>query len=508
MIRPCLAALYIATLPAMVWAQDSAPNVPTLSTILTPDWASGTISRPHANVAPAITIPEIMVTPLADIQVDAVGLFPTHITGLPRDLWGMSDTATLARLMRTQPLQGLPAIQQFTQTLALAELDPPFDATQASGVLFLARLDMLLARGALAPAQALIERTGATEPEVFRRWFDISLLTDQASRACAAMAVNLDIAPSFSARIFCLAQSGDWAAALSLGTGEALGRITTAEADLLARFLDPELFETARPVPTDVVPTPLSFQMRRALGERPDTTGLPLAFVHADLSNTVGWRARLDAAERLMRAGAIEPTQWIATYTTDRVPAASGAIWDRVNALQTFDAALVAQDTAQIDRHLAPAWAAVTEADLGVAFATVYAERLLQLPLTGQAATTARRVGLLSPLHEYVAQNNTPQTDIERFAFGIARGLAPPPRQTDDLYTTAIAAAFANPPPSHRYAWFIENNRLGEALLRAALVLSTPGADPDDVTDALALYRSVGLEGVARNAALQMLLLP
>ena len=48
---------------------------------------------------------------------------------------------------------------------------------------------------------------------------------------------------------------------------------------------------------------------------------------------------------------------------------------------------------------------------------------------------------------------------------------------------------------------------LCEALLRAALVLSTPEGDPDDLTDALVLYRAVGLEDVARRAALQLLLL-
>ncbi len=61
--------------------------------------------------------------------------------------------------------------------------------------------------------------------------------------------------------------------------------------------------------------------------------------------------------------------------------------------------------------------------------------------------------------------------------------------------------------PDHRYAWFLENDRLGEALLRAALVLSDPDRDPDDVTDALTLYRAVGLEDVARRAALQLVLL-
>jgi hypothetical protein len=47
---------------------------------------------------------------------------------------------------------------------------------------------------------------------------------------------------------------------------------------------------------------------------------------------------------------------------------------------------------------------------------------------------------------------------------------------------------------------------MGEALLRAALVLSDREADPGDMGEALSLLRSVGFEDIARRAALQLLL--
>jgi hypothetical protein len=128
--------------------------------------------------------------------------------------------------------------------------------------------------------------------------------------------------------------------------GEALGRFEPLEADLVARFLDPELFEGEGPLPPDPALTPLSFQMRMAIAERPDLTGQPLALVHADLSELAGWHAQLEAAERLTRSGAIEPQQWFAIYTS-RVPSASGGVWDRVASVQALDAALLAGDAAE-----------------------------------------------------------------------------------------------------------------------------------------------------------------
>jgi hypothetical protein len=499
-----------AGLCAPVWAQttdDTTLGEGELPVVAAPDWLSDTVTRPHANIATSALPPAVSVMPLGSVSLEAVGLLPPAITGLPRALWGASEPETLARLLLAQPVEGLPAVQRFTETLALAELDPPTAEAPDAPVLFLARIDMLLARGALDPAQALIERAGPTNPEVFRRWFDVSLLTGHADRACQAMDANPDIAPTLPARIFCLARTGDWgAAALTLDTAAALGRLTDAEADLIARFLDPELFEGEPALPPDPALTPLAFQMRAALGERPATTALPLAFAHADLSDLAGWNAQLDAVERLTRSGAISAGQWLAIYTA-RVPAASGGVWDRVGAVQRLDTAILAGDAVQAGQRLAPAYAAMQQAGLEIAFAEIYAERLLRLPLTGETGLLARRIGLLSPLYETVAQAAVPQTPDEAFAFAIARGQAATPPQGADLTATAIAAAFADLPAPHSYAWFAANDRLGEALLRAALVLSDASHDPGDITDALVLFRSVGLEDLARRAALQLLLL-
>jgi hypothetical protein len=66
----------------------------------------------------------------------------------------------------------------------------------------------------------------------------------------------------------------------------------------------------------------------------------------------------------------------------------------------------------------------------------------------------------------------------------------------------AVAAAFSGDAAPHRYQWFLDNDRMGEAFLRAALVLSDREGDPGDIGDALILLRSVGFEDIARRAAL------
>jgi hypothetical protein len=178
--------------------------------------------------------------------------------------------------------------------------------------------------------------------------------------------------------------------------------------------------------------------MRMAIAERPDLTGQPLALVHADLSQLAGWRAQLDAAERLTRSGAIEPQQWFAIYTA-RVPSASGGVWDRVAAVQALDAALLAGDAAGVARRLPDAFGHMQRAGLTVAFSTIFAERLQRVPLTGDAGLLARRIGLLSPEYERIAQSAVAQT---------AASGRPSPSHAARRLRRATATACARPLPA------------------------------------------------------------
>lgn len=469
-----------------------------------PPWLSDSVIAPHRDIASSALPAPITAMPLDVPALDAVGLLPFSVTGLPAELWGASDPKDLADLFRGLPVEGLPAMLDFTETLALAELDAPRGGTSTEA-LFLARLDMLLARGALEPARALIERAGPTDAALFRRFFDVSLLTGQVERACAALRANPDIDPAFPTRIFCLARGGDWpAAALSLGTGQALGFISDKEADVIARFLDPELFEGEPPLPRDPAITPLYYEMRAAIGERPASLGLPLAFSHSDLSDVAGWEAQVTAAERLIRAGAIAPQEWQALATARRATI-SGPFWERLRSLQRFDAAILANNARDVAEYLPEAAAAMRQADLSVAFAELYAEPLMRLPLSGEVARQAHMVGLLSPAYELVAQRATPLDAEERFLFDIARGLPSRPPQNNRM-ASAVADAFATNEVPSRYAWLIREDRRGEALLLAADVLLSETADADDLGAAIRLYRALGLETVARRAALQLLL--
>ncbi len=491
--------------------QDGAP----LSAI---DWLSKSVAGPAAIPLPPsvtteppvttdVTPHPITVNPIGGPSLDGLGLFPVATTGLPRDLWGTTSSAELARLIRAERVDTLPAIHALLYTLLLAEVAPPADS-DGRGALFLARVDRLLDLGALDPALALLEMVEDPQAEPFRRWFDVALLIGREDRACEVMRETPQIAPTFPARVFCLARGGDWnAAALSLRTGETLGYIDADMALLLERFLDPELFEGEPDLPLPARPSPLVLRLMEAVGQPLPTTTLPLAFAQADLRSNAGWKTRLEAGERLARTGAIGPNRLLGLYT-ERRPAASGGVWERVRVVQALDSALSARDAEAVALALPPAWNQMEAMELEVPFAELYGRALANLRLPGQVGALAFRIGLLSEDYEQIASRREAANAQERFLIGLATGqvtgLMPP-----DQMGAAIQRAFApGARPAEDFAALANEKRLGEALL-LAIDAVTQGARGNlaDVTKGLQFLRHVGLESTARRAALELVLL-
>ncbi|SNR59105.1 hypothetical protein [Puniceibacterium sediminis] len=459
----------------------------------------------EAPTASSITIPEVEVQPLGAPNPEAVGLLPMQVTGLPLSLWKTSDVPTLIELIAAVD-PAVPALSALLHTLLLAEADAPLSSRRGAPLLA-ARLGRLMAQGVVEPAEALIERAGATTPELFQIWFDLSLLTGHENTPCETLADSPSLSTDLATRVFCTARTGDWiVAATVLDTGEALGTISDRDADLLARFLDPDLAESFTPINPPARPSPLEFRLFQAIGEPLATAPLPRAFATVDLSGDTGWKAQLDAAERLARVGAISENRMLGIYT-HRKPAASGGIWDRVKALQEFDSAITGDDASSIGRALEAVWPQMRSAGLLVPFANLYGARLLTYPLSGRALDLARKAALLSPEYESaVATIGTP-TDELAFLGAIARGDAPA-TIPDQPQHQAIAAAFDKALPPAALQTQLDEGRLGEVILRAiALFASGADGNTDDLTDALATLRAVGLEDTARRAALELVIL-
>lgn len=485
-----------APLSAIEWIGRNPPDGFTTPVLLEPPISDGAMSS------------AINVSPLKELAI-AVGLVPNNMTGLPVDMWRGSDADVLAALIRDVAVADYPAMQRLLYTLLLSEAVPP-TGEDAEETLLLARVDRLLQLGATDPAQALIEQAGAQENAArFARWFDATLLTGDEDRACAALASAPHLATDYATRIFCGARRGDWqTAALTLETVHVLGLLPAPDLALLDRFLSPDVFEGAPPLPVPDGPDPLTFRLFEAIGERLPTASLPRAFATADLRDVAGWKAQIEAAERLTRIGALGPNRLLGLYT-DRQPAASGGVWDRVSVLQRFETALESGSSNALAKTLPLVWDAMRAARLEVPFASLFADQLMTAPLDDPAAQAlVWRITLLS--HDYETPAQSPINDDPQSLFLAALAQGDPGRVPAPGATArAIASGFsdtASPPPDIQI--LLDAGQLGEAILRAMILLDSGAqGNPADLSAALTIFRAVGLEDIARRAGLQLMLL-
>lgn len=513
MIARTVTALALVLSPGLALGQDQGAPMSAIN------WLSDSINEPaEVPLGPSDLAPDtsgaevaaVTVTPLDENsgpRPDAIGLLAPHVTGLPADLWGASRTEDIVRRITEESPDMLPAVQSLLNEVLLAELDPPETAGGDGQSVFLARVDKLLDMGAVEEAHALLTQAGASTPDIVRRWFDTSLLIGQEDEVCSAMEEAPDLSPTYPARVFCLARAGDWeGAVLVMANARALDEITEDEDMLLARFLDPDLFEGEAPPAPPRPMTPLAFRLFEAIGEPVPTTNLPRAFAHADLRSNIGWKAQVEAGERLARAGALSDNQLLGLYTR-RDPAASGGVWERVRLVQDLNRAIEEGNPRAVEVTLPRAWTALEAAELDMPIARLFGQTVNGMRLSGEAAEIAYHMGLLSDRYEIIALEAEPTDPMGRFLAGVAQGnvagLAPP---TDA--TRAVSDGFSATTIPARYADLVDSDRLGEAIL-AAITDFTTGTrgDLDEVADALALWRAVGLEDTARRAALDFLIL-
>ncbi|MCC1480143.1 hypothetical protein [Roseibaca sp. Y0-43] len=497
-------------LPCAAMAQQDAP----LSAI---DWLEQALTQPVGPSAPDPALPQttpaptppsdpILARPLEQATLDSTGLFAAARIGLPRDLWGQTPVAVLAEGIAALDPNMVPAAQRLMVRLLSAEFAPPLLAEgEAPGALLTARLDKLIEIGALEQASQLIEGAPTQTAALNTRAFDIALLLGEEDRACTRLQGQLAGSSGEAARIFCLARQGEWQTAYTaLGAARALGALDATEAGLLTRFLEEEDAGLTLPPPQRL--TPMGWRVLEALGDPVGTGSLPVAFAHADLRGTSGWRAQIDAAERLTRTGVMQPERLMGIYSQRRA-AASGGVWDRVRAVQALDTALLDGDTAQIGEALRTAWTLFEAVELENAFARIFAERLADHTLTGSAARVQWAILLLAETRLDRASAITPDTPLAALASALASG-ADLPSASVSGFGPAIQAAFATPElPMPESLWLSEGERGRLLLDTLALIADASQGDMLATEQSLAALVALGLERDARQIALELLLL-
>ncbi len=441
--------------------------------------------------------------PLPTLEPDALGLLPSRATGFPTDLWGPSTAPRIVRRIEAIRATGVPAARTLYHRILLAQARPP---RGTRGRVLTARVEALVQMGALEAAEAMLSRAPRPDATTARLALDLGALTNRGDEACALIGQIPEFAPDLSWRVWCAARDGRWVdAALTLETGRVLGAIDPVRADHLSWFLDPEFFDISQELPLPVPMTALDFTLREAIGLPRPSGDLPLAWLYADLEGLRTHRARIAAAEALVRRGDLPPPVLFAAYRKER-PAASGGIWGRAGAVRDLDTALVEDDGILAAVHAADA--ALAPLGLRAALAREYGAHLAET--ASEAPDPVAAAWLLLDRRAEAARAWLPPAPepAARVALaliepGSAPLALPVPRSDQESRAVAIHDAMLGPAVP---VPLIEQGRIGEALLIALATLDAgTEIEAQDLGAALSTLRAAGQLNIARRIALETL---
>lgn len=438
--------------------------------------------------------PEVEVITLNTAASQILGLIPADVAGLPSTLWLGSKSKDVAGQIAEVEIYGA-AMTRLAHRILRAETQPP--QTGSSSVWLRARAERLLDLGAVAEARALLEQLPEENADNFKLWADLALLDGETDAACNRWRDAPWLSDDLVWQVYCKARLQDWNGAVTtLWAAQGLDLLPPQTVDLLWRYLDPELAEGLPSLSITPKADALTFRLLEAIGEPPATATLPRAFDLPQLTGDSGWKAQIEAAERLVRSGALAPEVWIA-IVMERAPAASGGVWDRVSAVQTLVRSLTRGTPEVVDAAVWEATALLAPVGLVVPLAEALEPRLPDdswLRLLGPEFVDAS--GRLPTGH--------PVADL---VSAVARGDVPPPI-TQGRYSDAVAIAFTLPGVPPQVAQLQSEDRIGEALL-LAMQLIADGAAGDDaaLTQGLRALRALGFDTDARRAAIELLIL-
>ena len=462
----------------------------------------------EAPVSKTASVPEVAVQPLgAEAQVLSVGLLPSRVTGLPETLWQNNDARAIASLFQKLDARNIPALQELFYTLLLAEAEPPQGVDPE---LFLTlRATRLAEFGAIEPAAELLAQMPLKSTSHFDLLFDLTLYAGLEDKACDALNSARALTNDYAAQIFCTMRGGGWEeASLLFESANALNLLSASERRLLQAFLDPDYAELAPSLAPPRNISPLEFRLYEAVGNPLPTPSLSLAFAVSDLRELAGWKAQLEAAERLTRVEAVSSNELLGLYTS-RKPSASGGVWERARAVQRLDAALTKQDPEELSEALLKAHKALAEVNLEQALAEIYVPELAGAKLSGKAQTLAFEMALATKSYEAAKPPSGKGNARNAFLVSLAQGAPVGAEALNSQLALAIEAGFtpATVLPQTQLSMLLTEAHLGEAILTAmiGLVRGLEG-DYTSLTESLRALRQMGLEDVSRRAALQMLL--
>lgn len=449
---------------------------------------------------------EIETEPILGINIDAVGLIPSGVSGFPNDLWASSQIETIRNKITKINNNLVPAALELFYIVLLAEAKPPWDST-GEGKLFLTRVDKLIELGALEQANELMNRSGGKGKELDARRFDIALLTNTEHQPCSSIRTRTIDAPSFTHQIYCYVRLGEWKnAELVFEAAKTIGDFTSQEELIVTMFLFPEL---ALSIANQefVQLTPLLFRMLKDSGFYNYHQDIEPSLAFHLKDSSLEWRTRIESLEKLVRSNSLPFETLLVAYTESKPPSTDG-VWERVRVVQALEDAINSQNTIEIKELFLRGYSLLEQEGLSVDFTEYYFPKILPHVVEfGRISPSHYFPAILYPFPVENIEILSPSTREENFIYSLRSNnleKATPSTPLEQGIISGLVEIF----PEDELSKMARQGKFGEVVLDVLSILqNVEQTSPNEIRRALSGLTSLGLHKSAKEIAIQILVI-
>ncbi|MXZ50078.1 MAG: hypothetical protein F4073_04290 [Rhodobacteraceae bacterium] len=449
---------------------------------------------------------EIESEPILGINIDAVGLIPSGISGFPNNLWGSSRLEVIQSKISNIQNSLVPAALELFYVLLLAEANPTWDSS-GEGELFLTRVDKLIELGALEHANELMDRSGGKGKELDIRRFDIALLTNTEHIPCSGIRNRTIEIPSYTHQIYCFVRLGEWKnAELLFEAAKTIGDFTSQEEQIVTIFLFPEL---ALSIANQefVQLTPLLFRMLKDSG---------FYFYHKDIEPSLAfhlkdsspeWKSRIESLEKLVRSNS-QPFESLLVAYTESKPSSTDGVWARVRLIQALENAIAEQDSIEIKELFLNGYFLMEREGLSVKYTEYFVPRIIpHIVEFGRIAPGHYSPAILFPFPPEDLEIMSPSTREENFLFSLRSGNLENATPSTPLQQ-GIISGLTETDLEDDLIVMANQGKFGEAVLDILAILQDVNqTSPNEIRRALVGLTALGLEQMAREISIQILVI-
>jgi len=449
---------------------------------------------------------EIESEPILGINIDAVGLIPSGVSGFPKNLWGISRLDVIQSKISNIQNSLVPAALELFYVLLLAEANPTWDSS-GKGELFLARVDKLIEFGALEQANELMNRSGGKGKELDIRRFDIALLTNTEHIPCSGIRNKTIEVPSYMHQIYCFVRLGEWKnAELVFEAAKTIGDFTSQEEQIVTIFLFPELALSIANQEFEQL-TPLLFRMLKDSGFYIHDQDIKPSLAYHLKDSSPEWKSRIESLEKLVRSNSKPFGSLLVAYNESK-PSSTDGLWTRVRLIQALENAIVTQDTIEIKELFLKGYFLMEQEGLSVNYSEYFIPRIIpHIVEFGRVVPGHYSPAILFPFLPEDLGIMSPSNREENFLFSLRGGDLANAIPSTPLQQ-GIVSGLTETDLEDDLVVMANQGRFGEAVLDILAILQDAShTSPNEIRRALAGLTALGLEEMAREISIQILVI-